>query len=294
MAATTRLSKARAARLRPHLDALAASPLSGPDPIDFVHRYTAPGDQEVAALIASSLAFGRVASFEGTLEQVFQLADSAGGPAAWADSAVCANDDGLKPVFYRWVRGDDLQRWIRTIGRFRQKHGSLASFMGVHVSRRDADIGPGLGRLIEELRELSVAGEARQYTSLSRGFRHLLPHPKSGSACKRLCMLSRWMTRSDAPDLGLWPVSPGQLVIPLDTHVHRLARLLGLTRRRDSSWRTAAEITRNLRQIDPADPVRYDFALAHLGISGACKARFIPAVCGLCSLREVCKAGGTG
>ena len=294
MPAATRISRVRADRLRPHLEALAARPPSGPDPVDYAHRYPSPDDREVAALIAASLAFGRVTSFAGTLDQIFALADAGGGPAAWADSATISDDPSLSLLFYRWVRGPDLQRLVRAIGRFRAHHGSLAAFMEEAIDPRDPDIGPGLIKLVDELRALSLDPDDDGFETLPRGFRHLIPHPRTGSACKRLCMLARWMIRTSAPDLSMWNASPSQLIIPLDTHVHKVATLLGLTRRTDGSWRTALEITQNLRRIDPEDPVRFDFALAHLGISGSCKGRRVKAICDPCALRPVCKVGGIG
>ena len=107
-------------------------------------------------------------------------------------------------------------------------------------------------------------------------------------------MLLRWMVRTDAPDVGLWTLPRHKLVIPLDTHIHRIARLVGLTHRTDGSWRTAIEITRNLKKIDADDPVRFDFALAHLGISGACKGRRVAAICDACELLPACKTGQAG
>ncbi|HYG66816.1 MAG TPA: DUF2400 family protein, partial [Anaeromyxobacteraceae bacterium] len=83
------------------------------------------------------------------------------------------------------------------------------------------------------------------------------------------------------------------LVVPLDTHLFRIARHLGLTARRDASWRTAEEITAGLRRLDPRDPVRYDFALCHLGMSGACPVRRDPARCRACPLRPVCRGPST-
>ena len=100
------------------------------------------------------------------------------------------------------------------------------------------------------------------------------------------------MVRPDGVDLGLWrAIPPSALVIPLDTHVGRIARLLGLTTRGDTSWRTAESITASLRRFDAADPVRFDFALAHLGISGACAGRRVPTICAACPLDDVCQAG---
>ena len=95
MPAATRISRARADRIRPHLEALLATPPEGPDPVDYVHRYTSSSDREVAALIAASLAFGRVASFGGTLDKMFALADRVGGPAAWSSAALSADDPDL-------------------------------------------------------------------------------------------------------------------------------------------------------------------------------------------------------
>ncbi len=280
--------------LRTGLDSLTEEFSPGVDPIDFVHQYACPEDQEVAALFASALAFGRVASFTPVLQQIFQMADDHGGPAAWVDRACNEPDPRLEPLFYRWVRGPDLARFSRTIGRFRLRHGSVQSWVSTHTAASLPDIRPLLAALIDEFRELSVTAPEYVFTDLSRGYRHLLPHPASGSACKRWCMFARWMTRTHEPDLGLWPIPPHALIIPLDTHIHRVARMIGLTRRLDGSWRTAAEITANLRRIDPDDPVRFDFVLAHLGIDGRCKGKKVTAICSDCALLPVCKTGQSG
>jgi uncharacterized protein (TIGR02757 family) len=103
------------------------------------------------------------------------------------------------------------------------------------------------------------------------GVCYFFPRPSAGSACKRLNLYLRWMVRRDAVDLGVWSqVSPARLVVPLDTHVIRVGRCLRLTRYRSPGWRMAVDITTALRQIDPADPVRYDFSLCHLGMMNAC------------------------
>ena len=294
MATAVRLSRQRAARLRVQFDELAANFSAGADPIDFVHRYDDPEDQEVAALFASALAFGRVASFTPVLERIFDLSDAAGGPAAWVERCTHTEDPGLQPLFYRWVRGHDLARFAATIGRFRLRHGSVRAWLDARVQPQQPELSMLLGLLIDEFRALSVPGADGSFADLGRGYKHLLPHPSSGSACKRWCMLARWMSRTDSPDLGLWPIQPDSLIIPLDTHIHRIARMVGLTRRNDGSWRTAAEVTANLRRIDPDDPVRFDFVLAHLGIDGRCKGRRVVAICTECSLAPVCNTGRPG
>jgi uncharacterized protein (TIGR02757 family) len=122
----------------------------------------------------------------------------------------------------------------------------------------------------------------------------MLTSPDDGSACKRLNLFLRWMVRpDDGVDLGPWTaLTPADLVVPLDVHVLRISRFLGLTRRSDASWRTACEVTDGLARLDPADPVRFDFALSHLGISGACRGARHPDACPLCPLDPVCTAGG--
>ena len=109
---------------------------------------------------------------------------------------------------------------------------------------------------------------ARTQFDMSGGYRQcLLPSPESGSACKRLNLFLRWMVRSDAVDPGGWSgVSPAMLIVPLDTHMHRIAAKLGLTKRRAADFRAAREVTGAFRTIAPEDPVKYDFALTRLGI----------------------------
>ena len=128
---------------------------------------------------------------------------------------------------------------------------------------------------------------------LPRGLRYFVPSPTGGSGCKRGNLFLRWMVRSgDGVDLGVWThLSPADLVMPIDRHVQRIAPLLGLVERTDGSWRTAAAITRSLATLCPEDPVRYDFALAHLGISDGCRASLVPPVCSPCPVRSLCQHG---
>jgi uncharacterized protein (TIGR02757 family) len=103
------------------------------------------------------------------------------------------------------------------------------------------------------------------------GVCYFFPRPSAGSACKRLNLFLRWMVRKDVVDLGVWTgLSPSRLIVPLDTHVIRLGQCLRLTRYRSPGWKMAAEITASLRDIDPVDPVRYDFSLCHVGMMNAC------------------------
>lgn len=291
MAKTTRLSTRRAEKLRACLDKLGPITEIGDDPIQFVHRYDTHEDREVAALFAATLAFGRVASFLPVLQTIFEQADQRGGPAAWVDNFDEEDAQRLEPIFYRWIRGPDLARFARTIGRVRTKYDSIGAVFAEGATPKQLDIRPMLEHGISIFQALSTESSSEQYADLSRGYRFLLTHPASGSGCKRWCMLFRWMARSEFPDLGMWPVPTSALVIPLDTHIHQVADFIGLTRRKDGSWATAKEITKNLARMDPEDPTRFDFALAHLGISGQCNKRRVAEICDACALVDVCRIG---
>ena len=107
-------------------------------------------------------------------------------------------------------------------------------------------------------------------------------------------MMLRWVVRpDDGIDLGLWNgISPAQLIIPVDTHISRISRYLGLTGRKAADWRMAQEITSALRRFDPADPVKYDFSLAHLGISDGCDGKDMSR-CISCSIAPICTQNRT-
>lgn len=246
------------------------------DPLRFPRRYRDPGDVEVAAVVSASLAFGRVELFGRVLEQLFAAMDAAGGPAAYVDAF-----EGAELPGYRWLRGPDLAGWFGTLRRARAE-GPLAGLFTP---------GPLRLRLTAAIDRLRRHLPAEASPALCT----LLPSPREGSACKRWCMALRWLVRRGEGDLGLWThLDPADLVIPLDTHVHRVSRFLGLSRRASAGWATAEEITAALRAFAPGDPLRYDFALAHLGISGACRGRRDPEVCPGCPLDPVCAAPGPG
>lgn len=287
---------ARTAALRPLLDALDAgldrAARIAADPVELPRRYADPLDQEIAALFASSLAYGRADVFKPVLERVLGAMGPA--PARWVRAFARAPEPrAFAGVVYRFNRPEDLAALAAAAGELALRHGSLGARFGA-LYREEGDGPPALRRALArfsgELRAAPAAAPLLRRRG-RRGLLHLLPDAAGPGASKRWNLYLRWMVRGpDAVDLGAWRglVPPAALVVPLDTHVHRVARCLGLTRRRDASWRTAEEITAGLRAVDPADPVRYDFALCHLGMSGACPARRDPARCAACPLVAVC------
>jgi uncharacterized protein (TIGR02757 family) len=227
----------------------------GTDPVEFVHRFDDPRDRELVALIASSLAFGTVKQIKGSVERALAILGDA--PAARVAGARRSDlERDFSGFRHRWIAGSDVASLLAGVRRAYQEYGSLHELFCAMLDRRDADVAPGAGRF------------ARALFSMSGGYRPcLVPSPESGSACKRLNLFFRWMVRTDAIDPGGWgEVSPAMLIVPLDTHMHRISMALGLTKRRAADLRAAREVTAAFKGISPEDPVRYDFALTRLGM----------------------------
>jgi uncharacterized protein (TIGR02757 family) len=279
----------RGTRLKARLDALHDAYLGQPsldlDPLSVPHAYPDPADQEVAAFVAAHLAYGRVAPMLKAIREA--LAPLGPRPALWLASRApdrILEDLGEALGAWRWRfhTGEDMAHWMAAWARLHGEGGGRG--LEPHLSPadpRDADL--LLSRLVNRLRR-ELPG--------TPGLRFNLPDPLLGAACKRWRMFLRWMTRSQWPDLGLWKTYPVQaLVIPLDTHVARISRYIGLGRRRTPDGRLAQEITQALRVLCPEDPLRYDFPMAHLGILGDCPGlRQLPH-CARCPLVDLCRAG---
>ncbi len=271
------------------------------DPVELPRRYRDPGDAEVVALLAACLAYGRADLFKAQLERV--LGAMGPSPASFAEELARAPDPhaGFFEGFrYRFNRPEDVSALVAAAGHLRAVHGSLGALFAA-LYRDEASHGEpealrrALARFAAAVRRAPPVDPLLARRG-RRGLAHLCPDPGRAGACKRWNLFLRWMVRGpDGVDLGLWKEVPASaLVVPLDTHVSRIARYLGLTDRRDLSWRTAEEITRSLRQVDPGDPVRFDFALCHLGMSGGCPVRRDPSKCAGCPLRDFCRARALG
>jgi uncharacterized protein (TIGR02757 family) len=225
------------------------------DPVEFVHRYESPRDREIVALIASSLAFGNVKQIKASVARALEILGA--GPADRVASSSPADlEHHFRGFRHRWITGKDLASLLSGARGALREYGSLEALFSAKLERGDPDAGPAAGRF------------ARALFEMGGGYRQcLLPSTESGSACKRLNLFLRWMVRSDAVDPGGWSgVPPAMLIVPLDTHMHRIATKLGITKRRVADLRTAREVTGAFREISPEDPVKYDFALTRLGI----------------------------
>ena len=254
------------------------------DPVELVRRYRDPHDQEVAGLLVAGLAYGRVSSIRDRAGAALDAL----GPRPSVAIASAEGLAALEGFVYRFQRGDDLPRFARAMATLRQRHGSLAAAFALGVRPEAPDHADAAARFVAELRD--AFGGTPSY-----GLRYLLPDPASGGAAKRLFLYLRWMIRpEDGLDLGAWPalvpeLRPAGLILPLDTHISRIGRYLGLSDRNADDLRTAREMTATLRALDPEDPVRYDMALCHLGISGRCPRALDADKCRVCTIAQVCR-----
>ncbi len=256
------------------------------DPIEFPHRYSDPGDIEIVGFIASSFAYGRIDLFKPVIEKI--LAPGGKHPGAYIRNFKLTRDaGGLSGTSYRFNKEKDILCFIYILGQALKKWGSLRDLFYRFYRSDHKDIRHALDGFVDYLLHIDTASV---YGKNIRppGLTQLLPGPAKGSACKRMNLFLRWMVRTKDIDLGIWnEIPPSKLIIPLDTHIARISRCLGLTNRTATDWKTAEEITGALRQLDPEDPLKYDFALCHHGISGLCRGEKSRSVCSSCAIKPV-------
>ena len=242
---------------------------SATDPIQIVRRFSRDDDREVVAFVAASLAFGRVTSVLQSIERV--LAVVGAQPADYVRRFDPRRDAAaFTGIGHRWTRAADIVALLWLMHQMIDRAGSLEAFF---LSGYDAG-GDDVEGALDEFSTRAMALNLKEvYGRVGKrpGVCYFFPRPSAGSGCKRLNLFLRWMVRRDALDLGVWRrVSPAKLIVPLDTHVIRLGRCLRLTDYTSPGWRMARDITVSLRELDPDDPVKYDFALCHLGMMNAC------------------------
>lgn len=222
-----------------------------PDPLLFLHRYPAVEDREIAGLVASGLAFGRVRSICASVERALALMGPS--PRAFLDKTEPA---ALRELFagfrHRYVHGGHLADLLAGIRRLLREHGGLERAFEAGLRPEHATVLPALAHFADRL---------------GCPDNPLVPSPAKGGACKRFHLYLRWMIRRDEVDPGGWNhIPPRLLVVPLDVHMARLSRRFRLTRRKTADAAMALEVTAWFRRRRPEDPVRYDFTLTRFGI----------------------------
>jgi uncharacterized protein (TIGR02757 family) len=284
-----------------------------PDPLQFVHRYSVPSDMEIVALLAASLAYGRVQQIQKSLTDLFERMGES--PYAFVQGFDKAKRERLNNFKHRFTTGQDISDLLALLRKVLNRYGSIENFfiqgynpnalcredppsfrpkrpLGTRsgeIYSNDKNIIPALTKFCDSLWKMYSKESRPVGGQPSVGLKFLLAGPAGGSACKRLNLFLRWMVRKDDVDPGLWKsVDKAKLIVPVDVHIGRLCRILGLYDRKTVSLAAAVEITESFAQIEPADPVKYDFALSRIGIIEGCNGKY-RTTCEGCEILELCK-----
>ncbi len=224
-----------------------------PDPLEFIFRYSTIEDREIIGLLASGLAYGRVSQILRSTEKVLSILGSSPSDFLRRVSIreLSRDLDGFK---HRFTTGLEIAVMLKSASALQVEWGLLGNMLEDFLSENVYT------HALEKFTVNILKGANLEKCSL-------LPRPLKGSACKRLHLFMRWMIRSDEVDPGCWDRIPSStLIVPLDVHMFRAARMLGLTARRTTSLAAALEITDRFREINAEDPVKYDFSLTRMGI----------------------------
>lgn len=230
------------------------------DPISIPHLFTKKQDIEIMGFWAAVLAWGQRKTIINKCKELIELMDNAPH-----DFVMNHQDSDLKAFLnfkHRTFNATDTLYFIAWFRAFYQQHQSLEEAFLTENSLEQTDTKQHLINFHHRFFNLEDFPE--------RTRKHIAT-PLRNSSCKRINMFLRWMVRQDdkGVDFGIWKtLKPAQLVCPCDVHVDRVARILGLIKRPKTDWVTAVELTESLKQLDPQDPVKYDFALFGLGVEG--------------------------
>ncbi len=228
------------------------------DPISIPHQFKKMQDIEIAGFFAATLAWGNRTSILNSCNRLMELMDHA--PYDFILNHEEKELKRFRDFKHRTFNATDALYFLHFFRNFYQKHRSLEEAFSRFISRKDENI------------ERALRGFHKLFFSLEDSPKRTKKHvatPERNSTCKRLSMFLRWMVRKDdcGVDFGIWKkIKPSQLICPCDVHVDRVARKLGLITGKQTNWKTALELTSKLKQFDPADPVKYDFALFGLGV----------------------------
>lgn len=241
-----------------------------PDPLLFLRKEgRRKEEKELIALIASSLAFGRVDQIMSAVEKVLSILSLLPGNSP-VEKIKKASREDLEKYFssfrYRFVSGENMAFFLAGAGSLFRKYGSLEkAFLAGYDEKNDPDILPALEKFGREL--------CKNFPS---GKHFLFPLPSGGSACKRPLLMLRWLIRQEDVDTGLWKSIPAKkLLYPLDTHMFRIACSLGFCTFKTPSLAASAMITKAFAKFSPEDPVKYDFPLTRFGIHPSFKGKNI-------------------
>ena len=224
------------------------------DPIQFLHRLNNKKDIEIAGFISSLVAYGRRELFIKKLEELFSIAQNE------PYNFIINFDPKLLGNFnYRFGKPNDFAMIFSILKELYTKNGGLEELFKYGYNN------PIKNNIFIPITDYFYS---RAEENTQQGFYFMIPDPKKGGAMKRMCMFLRWMVRKGPVDFGIWNFMPtSDLYIPLDVHVARISREMGLLKRNANDFKAVLELTNNLKQFDPNDPVKYDFAMFGYGVN---------------------------
>ena len=228
------------------------------DPVQFPHRFNqSKEDCEIAGFIASLLAYGNRKVFIKKLNELFEIAQNEP-----YNFILNFESKILKSFNYRFGTTSDFVEIFSAMRKLYEKDGGLEKLFKY-----------GYDNQLDGKNHINFIPIVDYFYSqfsdkAGQGAYFMIPNPKKGGAMKRMCMFLRWMIRKSSVDLGIWHfMKPSELLIPLDTHVARLSREMGILTRKSNDFKAVLEITENLRKFDSHDPIKYDFAMFGYGVN---------------------------
>jgi len=230
------------------------------DPIQIPHRFTKLQDVEIMGFWTAVLAWGQRKTIINKANELVELMD--GAPHDFMVNHSEKDRKRFLDFKHRTFQATDTLYFLEFLQHFYKNNNTLETAFSQFINENDETIEKALIGFHDLFFSLDVAPQ--------RTRKHIAT-PARKSTCKRLNMFLRWMVRNDdkGVDFGLWKaIKPSQLLIPLDVHVERVGRRLGVLTRKQRDWKAVLELTENLRQYDPEDPVKYDFALFGMGVVG--------------------------
>ena len=232
---------------------------SSKDPVWILHRFSDERDIELIGLITAAYAYGSVDQINRFINELLQKTGN--NPYEFTINFSKRKDKKhLEGMYYRFNSGFDIINMFISLNKALIRFGSLRNLFLSHIEASHNNIIPALGGFTNELNKNIIKTDNRYY-------HYLFSNPVNKSTCKRMNLFLRWMVRKDDIDTGLWKeIETSKLIMPVDTHIARISKKLKLVNRKSIDLKFALELTENLKKFDPVDPVKYDFALCHLGI----------------------------
>ena len=225
------------------------------DPVQFLHCFENKKDVEISGFIASMFAYGKREVFIIKVNRIFELMEHK--PLDYVKNFEWKNNN-ITACDYRFSKDCDLVQILKILNKLYSENETIESLFKHNYNGEVWSMLQGVTDYFYDNVDMEV----------TKGFYHMLPNPAKKSAMKRMNMLLRWFVRKSAVDIGIWDFIPtSELLIPLDTHVAKISRKLGLLKRNDNGYESVIEITNNLKKFDPIDPIKYDFALFGYGVN---------------------------